>query len=119
MCTVEPAVRTPCQGIRNAVGVFHAKSRKQYLRIAVRHIISISIGVVGAPGSGKSQLGQMFWEISKDYFEEHGYPPSIRDVQHALGLMATSAAKARISDAATAGMIHVTPGIARGIALVD
>lgn len=55
----------------------------------------------------------------RDYFEEHGYPPSVRDVQHALGLMATSAAKARISDAATAGMIHVTPGIARGIALVD
>lgn len=31
----------------------------------------ISIGLVGAPGSGKAQLGQMFWEIANDYFTDH------------------------------------------------
>ena len=31
----------------------------------------ISIGLVGAPGSGKAQLGQMFWDIAHDYFGEH------------------------------------------------
>ena len=31
----------------------------------------IAIGLVGAPGSGKAQLGQMFFEIANEYFTEN------------------------------------------------
>lgn len=31
----------------------------------------VSIGVAGAPGSGKTQLGEMFYEIAHDYFEDN------------------------------------------------
>ena len=52
LTAVEPTIRSPGQGIGNAVRVFHAKASEQDFRVTIRYVISILVGV-------KQQIGDI------------------------------------------------------------
>ena len=59
-------------------------------------------------------VNQQVFDYIKDYQDEHGYPPSRRDIAAHIGGVA-STAQAALVRLAEQGIITITPGIPRGI----
>ena len=58
-------------------------------------------------------------EKIREFIDEHGYPPTVRELCHITGIKSTSAMAYRLRRLANMGHIKLTPNIARGIALVE
>jgi repressor LexA len=48
-----------------------------------------------------------------------GYPPTVRELGHALGLASTSTVQRRLEQAREAGLVTWTPGVARTLRVVE
>ena len=46
LATVEPAVGPPGQRVGDRVGILHAEASEQHIRIGIRHIVAIAVGIV-------------------------------------------------------------------------
>ena len=53
------------------------------------------------------------------YVGDHGYPPSVRDIQVGLGISSTSVVDYNLRRLEWKKRLRRTPGIARGIVLID
>ena len=53
------------------------------------------------------------------HIEEHGYAPSLRDICAACGISSTSAASYSVQALHEMGLLRRTPGVSRGIALIE
>ena len=58
-------------------------------------------------------------EIVKTYVAEHGYPPSIREIRDAVGILSTSTVHLDLVEIEKAGVIRRTGGRSRAIALAE
>lgn len=56
--------------------------------------------------------------LVRDHLARHGYPPSVREVQHAAGFASPNAAAKHLRALAAAGLIELPERIARGIRIV-
>ena len=54
----------------------------------------------------------------RDHLARHGYPPSVREIQHALGFASPNAAAKHLRALEAQGLIELPPRTARGIRLV-
>lgn len=54
----------------------------------------------------------------REYFRDHTYPPSIRDICHGAGINSTSVVDYNLNALARAGFLRRVPGISRGIELL-
>ena len=52
LAAVEPAVRSPGQGVGHRMGVLHAETGEQHFRIAIWNVVAISIRI-------KKQIGRL------------------------------------------------------------
>lgn len=52
------------------------------------------------------------------YIREHGYPPSMREIMAAMGIVSPNGVMSKLRALERAGRIVVTPGVSRGIRLV-
>lgn len=58
-------------------------------------------------------------DFIRSFSTEHGYPPSRTDVCKAMGVNSTNAAQEILTRLVSAGVIEITPNIARGIRIVN
>ena len=42
---VKPAIRSPCQRVRERMRIFHPETREQNFGIAIRHIVAVFVGI--------------------------------------------------------------------------
>ena len=42
---VKPAVRPPLERVGNGMGILHAEALEQHFRVAVRHVVAVSVRV--------------------------------------------------------------------------
>ena len=54
-----------------------------------------------------------------DFIEEHGYPPSVRQLGKVLGLTSPDSVSKRLKAVEREGLITIAPGVARGIIVKD
>lgn len=54
----------------------------------------------------------------QDYLEVNGYTPTLRDIVDLAGLSSTSVARFRVKQLEHAGIVRLTPRVARGIVLL-
>ena len=59
------------------------------------------------------------YEAIVGFIDEHGYPPSIRQLGRALGLTSPDSVSKRLRALQAEGRIEIAPGIARGIIIKD
>ena len=53
------------------------------------------------------------------YIGQHGYPPSVRDIQDGCGISSTAVVDYNLRRLEWKKRLRRTPGIARGIVLID
>lgn len=58
-------------------------------------------------------------EIVRTYVAEHGYPPSIREIRDAVGILSTSTVHLDLVEIEKAGVIRRAGGRSRAIALAE
>lgn len=58
-------------------------------------------------------------EFLREFISENGYPPTAREVADEMRYKSTNAAREALNAIAAKGAIVISPGIARGIKLVD
>ena len=54
-----------------------------------------------------------------DFLDEHGYPPTVRDIQHGCDISSTSVVSYNIEALKKEGLIRKDDGISRGLGLVN
>ena len=42
---VEPAIGAPLQGVGKGVGIVHAETAQQHLRVAIGHVVAVAVGI--------------------------------------------------------------------------
>lgn len=62
---------------------------------------------------------QAVYDFIRAYRREHGYSPNLREIAEGAGMASASGANKVVARLAAAGKLHVTPGISRGIVLVE
>lgn len=55
----------------------------------------------------------------QDYFVEHARPPTVRDIQRALGMSSASVVSYHLDKLIKAGLITKDPEIARGVRIIE
>lgn len=64
-------------------------------------------------------MGNAVLRVIKSWIEEHGYPPSVREIGKELGLKSTSTVHARMHELAGEGLITFVPGKSRTIVVTE
>ena len=62
---------------------------------------------------------ERIYDFLVDYIKENGYPPSMREICSGIYLSSTSSVHALLWKLELMGKIVVTPGVPRGIKLMD
>ena len=65
------------------------------------------------------QTGENILAAIRDYIEDHGFPPSVRDIQDMTGINSTSKVQRILNELADEGYIERTPETARSIVLKE
>ena len=60
---------------------------------------------------------QEIWDFLVEYFEEHGYPPTVREIGDAVGLASPSTVHAHLANLERAGLLKRDPTKPRAIEL--
>ncbi len=60
---------------------------------------------------------ERFLKFIKDFCQEYGYPPSVREIAKGLGLASTSGVKSMIDRLTDKGVLRKEPGMARAVSL--
>lgn len=55
----------------------------------------------------------------RSYVADHGYPPSTREIGQAVGLSSLAGVREALRRLESDGQIRITPGVQRGIAIVQ
>ncbi|OGC40690.1 repressor LexA [candidate division WOR-3 bacterium RBG_13_43_14] len=63
----------------------------------------------------KRDTKNRIFKAIQQFADEHGYPPSIREIARKIGLKSTKAVKVHMDSLAQQGLIEKIPGQARGI----
>src|SRR5512134_2229070 len=61
---------------------------------------------------------QEIWQFLAEYVDEHGYPPTVREIGDAVGLASPSTVHAHLANLERAGLIKRDPTKPRAIELV-
>ena len=61
---------------------------------------------------------QEIWQFLVDYVDEHGYPPTVREIGQAVGLASPSTVHAHLANLERAGLLRRDPTKPRAIELV-
>src|SRR5512143_2173364 len=61
---------------------------------------------------------QEIWQFLTDYVDEHGYPPTVREIGEAVGLASPSTVHAHLANLERAGLLRRDPTKPRAIELV-
>ena len=61
---------------------------------------------------------QEIWQFLSDYVDEHGYPPTVREIGEAVGLASPSTVHAHLANLERAGLLRRDPTKPRAIELV-
>jgi repressor LexA len=61
---------------------------------------------------------QEIWQFLADYVDEHGYPPTVREIGDAVGLASPSTVHAHLANLERAGLLRRDPTKPRAIELV-
>jgi repressor LexA len=61
---------------------------------------------------------QEIWQFLVEYVDDHGYPPTVREIGDAVGLASPSTVHAHLANLERAGLIHRDPTKPRAIELV-
>jgi repressor LexA len=61
---------------------------------------------------------QEIWQFLADYVDEHGYPPTVREIGEAVGLASPSTVHAHLANLERAGLLRRDPTKPRAIELV-
>jgi repressor LexA len=61
---------------------------------------------------------QEIWQFLAEYVDDHGYPPTVREIGDAVGLASPSTVHAHLANLERAGLIHRDPTKPRAIELV-
>lgn len=64
------------------------------------------------------ELREKIYTFIREYISEHGYSPSIRDIENATGAGSTAQVAYHVNKLVIQGRITYTPGLARTIRLV-
>jgi len=62
---------------------------------------------------------QRILDFLRHYLQEHGYPPSVRDIQQGCGISSTSVVHYNLRVLQQQGYLHRSPDVSRGIELLD
>src|SRR5205807_6438925 len=76
--------------------------------------------VRSAPDPGDPMLTgrqQEIWKFLTDYVDEHGYPPTVREIGQAVGLASPSTVHAHLANLERAGLIKRDPTKPRALEL--
>ena len=65
------------------------------------------------------QTGENILAAIQEYIEDHGFPPSVRDIQDMTGINSTSKVQRILNELADKGYIERTPETARSIVLKE
>ena len=65
------------------------------------------------------QTGENILAAIQEYIEDHGFPPSVRDIQDMTGINSTSKVQRILNELADEGYIERTPETARSIVLKE
>ena len=60
---------------------------------------------------------QEIWKFLTDYVDEHGYPPTVREIGEAVGLASPSTVHAHLANLERAGLIKRDPTKPRALEL--
>ena len=72
-----------------------------------------------AAGRRLSERQRRILEFIRDFIEEHGYPPSVRDIQRGCEISSTSVVDYNLHILQREGYIRRSPDISRGIEILD
>src|SRR6059058_824584 len=61
---------------------------------------------------------QEIWKFLTDYVDEHGYPPTVREIGGAVGLASPSTVHAHLANLERAGLLRRDPTKPRALELV-
>ena len=61
---------------------------------------------------------QEIWQFLADYVDEHGYPPTVREIGDAVGLASPSTVHAHLANLERAGLLRRDPAKPRAIELI-
>ena len=61
---------------------------------------------------------QEIWQFLADYVDEHGYPPTVREIGDAVGLASPSTVHAHLANLERAGLLRRDPTKPRALELV-
>ena len=61
---------------------------------------------------------QEIWQFRADYVDDHGYPPTVREIGEAVGLASPSTVHAHLANLERAGLLRRDPTKPRAIVLV-
>ena len=61
---------------------------------------------------------QEIWQYLAEYVDDHGYPPTVREIGDAVGLASPSTVHAHLANLERAGLLHRDPTKPRAIELV-
>lgn len=67
--------------------------------------------------SGISERQRRMVEFIQDFIQEHGYPPTIREIGHKLGISSTSVVNYNLNKLKTAGLLERDGQVSRGLKL--
>ena len=70
-------------------------------------------------GFGKETTASQILEAIRRHSAEHGYPPTIRDIQESLNISSTSTVVYHMRKLRDRGLIIMRPGHARTVRVVD
>src|SRR5512143_1173347 len=70
------------------------------------------------PSSMLTTRQQEIWQFLADYVDEHGYPPTVREIGDAVGLASPSTVHAHLANLERAGLLKRDPTKPRAIELV-
>src|ERR687892_2158268 len=65
-----------------------------------------------------TQRQQEIFDFIKKYVGEHGYPPTVRDIGHSIGLTSSSTVHAHLANLEKAGVLRRDPTKPRAIELL-
>ncbi len=71
------------------------------------------------PGSRLTERQRQILRIIRNYLEDYGYPPTIREIGDAVGISSTSVVSYNLKRLEEMGYIIRSPDVSRGLRLVD